>query len=184
MPGVPEAEQAPIVAHAEGRSSDRGCPEGLLRADHRVHEVGPEGRPDELVLVTEFDVITGESNCTSNWGHTGIAARHDWGAGEFDASGTVTAPRSEFVPAESGRGRATLETAHTDRVGDWRVHLTPPTKSTSTYHFVSQFSDPGPLDDGDTLVHTRGEAAVRNGWLGGSGELGVTSALVYGDDDR
>lgn len=182
---VPEAESAPIVARTEAGPDDDGCPAGLLRTEARVHEVDQPDAATDLVLVTEYDVITGESGCSSGWGQAGVTVRHDWSVGEFPATGRVTTARSNVVPTDGSGGRqATLERERTESVEEWRVHLTPPTKSTTTYRFASTFTGSGDRSAGDTLVGTRGEARVRNGWVGGSGELGTTTTLVYGETDR
>lgn len=182
LPDVPDAEGAPVVARTRERSDDDdGCPQGLLRYAGRVHERSREGGPDELVLVTAYDVVTGESGCSSGWGQSGITVTHDWGDG--GVGGTLVSNGSNVVPA-GGDGRATLEQRHGTTLGDWQVHLTPPTQSTMTYRFVSRFSPSAAPTDGDALAQVRGEARVRKGWLGGSGTLGAGSVLTYGHDDR
>lgn len=181
VPDVPEAESAPVVARAETRSDEHGCPEGLVRAEARVHEVARPDDRTELVLVTEYDVITGESGCSSGWGQTDVAVRHDWRTDVLSDDGLVTGWQSDVVPTDDGRKQATLEQKHATGTGDWRVHLTPPTKSTRTYHFVSTFSEPGSLANSDALVETRAETRVRNGWLGGNDTLVTEATLTYGD---
>lgn len=179
----PDAETAPIVARAGARSGEHGCPEGLARTEARVHEVRRSDDRTELVLVTEHDVITGESGCSSGWGQTGIAVRHDWRS--LSEDGAVTDGQSDVVPAGDDDGKqATLERQHSSETGDWRVHLTPPTKSTRTYHFASTFARPGSLDDGDVLAETRTETRVRKGWFGGNDTLETGTTLTYGESER
>jgi hypothetical protein len=179
-PDVPDPENAPVVARTRERSDDDGCPQGLLRASGRVHERTRDGGPDELVLATAFDVITGESGCSSGWGQAGIDVTHDWGDG--DVAGTLTTNGSNVVPTD-GDGQATLERRHDTTLGDWRVHLTPATQSTMTYGFVSRFEPSGSPSGGDALAQIRGAASVEKGWFS-SGTLGANSVLTYGQDDR
>lgn len=182
-PGVPAVESAPIVARSSARSGDHGCPEGLLRAETRVQEVAGDGEPRAFVAVTEYDVITGESGCSTGWGQTGVRVRHDWDAGGLSEDGVVSTTQSNVVPtAEASQAR--LENQHTTAHGEWAVHLTPPTKSTMSYVFASTFADPGSPADGTVLLATEAEASVRKGWLGGSATLRTETTLTYGGDAR
>lgn len=184
IPDLPAAESAPIVARTRARADGDGdgCPEGILRAGTRVHEVTRGGRV-EYVAVSEYDIITGESACSSGWGKAGLAARHDWRLAR-NHDGTVRA-RSDVVPAGEDESRqATLERRHTATRGRWHVHLTPPNRSTGTFHFVSRLPAVEVPPDGSVLLATRGRAQVRKGWVGGRDELRTTTALRYGRTDR
>jgi hypothetical protein len=185
LPDAPDPESAQIVARAEARSSDVGCPEGLVSLDATVYERRRDAQSRELVLVTEYDVVTGEANCSTGWGKAGIAAFHDWGVGTLPANGRVRQPQSDVVPAGGDDPkRATLEEAHTAKTTEWRVHFTPPNESSATFHFASAYRGVGTPSDGDLLVRTRSETRVRQGWIGGRDVLRTGAELVYGDTSR
>lgn len=179
---VPDAESAPVVARAGGQRDEVDCPQGSVYPSSRVHEVRRDGGPDALVLVTEYRVVTGASGCDSGWGHAGITVRHDWGAGDLPADGAVIDHASNVVPVgDDGTQEATLEQLHDETEAHWAVHRTPPSESTATYRFASWFTDPGSPERGDPLVQPRGEVRLREGTLGGSGTVGSSESLVYGE---
>lgn len=181
LPDVPEAEVAPVVARAETDSGDPGCPEGLVDAYARVHEIaGHDGT--HLLLATQYNVFTGNSQCSSGWGHAGIAVTHDWGTHLLADGGVVTDTGSNVVPTgDERRKQATLATEGTTATGEWTVRLASPTESSTTYRFVTEITKPGTTSEGDVLASTGSETRVRNGWFGGRDVLETGMTLTYGD---
>jgi len=75
---VPDVASANLVARTRERSPDDGdgCPEGLLRARGRVHELRRDG----------------------------VTVTHDWDDGAFGAEGRLIGTDSSVVPVDRGAG--------------------------------------------------------------------------------
>ena len=182
LPDVPEAEVAPVVARSETNSGEPGCPEGSVHAYARVHELTRRKEEIELLLATQYNVFTGSSQCSSDWGHAGITVTHDWGAHLLADGGGVTGTQSNVVPTgDERRKQATLAAEGTMTTGEWSVRLASPSKSSTTYRFVTTITKADAPSEGDVLAATHSETRVRNGWLGGRDQLDTGMALTYGD---
>ncbi len=184
---LPDPESDPVVVRAETDSGEDSCPEGLLQTSARIHEVRrpDEDGPNQMLLVTKHNVITGNSGCGSGWGQTGITIHHDWQKDSFPFAANITDMGSNVVYTDdSDKKTATLEKQDGGKNGYWQVHLTPPWKSSGTFYFVSVFTNTDTLSEGDVLAKARAESKVRKGWFGGNDVLKTETTLRYGDTDR
>lgn len=181
---ISDVKTAPVVARAETKSDGDDCPNGAVYMEATLFEKSHASNQTRLVLLTEYDVITGDSGCSTDWKQAGIAVRHNWRTENLSNDGVCTNWQSNVVPANSDdQKQATLEQKHSTEAADWRIHLTPSTTSSGTYQFISDFFDPGRLTDGEILVETRAKTQVTQGWLGGDDVLKTTATMTYGDTD-
>lgn len=181
---ISDVKSAPVVARAETKSDGNECPNGAVYMEATLFEKSSANNQTRLVLLTKYNVITGDSGCSTNWRQAGIAVQHNWRTEDLSNDGVCTNWQSNVVPANNDdQKQATVEQKHSTETADWRIHLTPPTTSSGTYQFISEFVNPGRLTAGDILVETQAKTQVTQGWFGGDDVLKTTATMTYGDTD-
>lgn len=142
LPQRPEG--ATVVGRAETTLGEQ--PYGELPASAFVYRLD-----DAFVVRTKFNLYTGHSSFTSEWGNAAFRASHDWQLSP-EPFGGVRSTGGDIARTDRSDTIRRLAETHDRTSHGWEVRYASHRRSSDGLTFVSSFAAETPPEPGDTLV--------------------------------